>query len=144
MSQVDLRKVYERVLGRKVSDRTWRRIRNYLWIGDDFDPSFTKIVIRAASKRRENATASISRKAIAFEMNVESAFLDHLYPISGRELFEEVKRVLGTPNLSRQTMYRWGRDINCRFNMNRQYSKEHLKVWAVKLFPYYQPKSEAA
>ena len=138
-AQINLRDLYEHSLGTTVADRTWRRVRHSLGIRYDYDAHLINVVIRAASKRRENATRQITRAEIAFELNVEKAFLDRdFYPVTGVELLEEVSRILGR-QVSRQTMYRWGKSINCPWSAKGVYRKEHLALWAVKLFPHYSP-----
>lgn len=135
MSQIHLRSIYEQELGCEVCDRTWIRLKKRLRIWDEYQAAKIPVVRRAAQKRRGNASAKLDSARIAFELQIEAAFplVDCL---SGRDLYAHICEALGY-EVPRWTVYRWGLEINCRFSMRRNYSREHLVLWAKKLFPYY-------
>lgn len=135
--QIRLRDVYEQELGSAISDRTWQRLRKRLRIWDEFDERRAAIVRRAAQRRKQNPTARIDAGRIAYELNAESLFPVDVAPIDGAGLYEQICLALNY-RVPKWTVYRWGREINCPFSMKRVYQREHLVLWAIKIFPHYQ------
>lgn len=138
-----LRSVYEQGLGASISDRTWLRVKKTLRIYNEYDDGRVAVVTRAAHIRKANPSAKLDLAEISFQLNAEKIFPVDVGSVQGSELYRMICETVGY-EVPRQTVYRWGKDINCLFSMRRFYQRPHLVLWAMKLFPYYQPVMEAS
>jgi hypothetical protein len=137
-----LREIYEAAYGRAVDDRTWRRIKSpqRLCFNDE-DMHLTEVVKMAAKLQSQSpckrVTQLMARKALRIQKDFPTEIV-----CTGEQLYESICRVVGY-QVPRQTVYRWGKEIGCRFRLRdrnshdgkKWYSSEQLKKWAQKVIP---------
>lgn len=129
-----LRDIYETEMGEPISDRTWRRIKSPQRLCcNDEDMNLADVVRMAARLQKQCPRKRITRLMALKALRIQRDFPTDV-TCNGKQLHESVCRVLGY-EVPRQTMYRWGKELRCRFSMRRWYTPEQVKLWASKVIP---------
>lgn len=124
-----LRREFERILGRSVSDRTWQRIRHErLGIEDESDMPRYIYDVRIYAYLRKQRT-----KNVTYAQVVDYQNLIHHFPVSrscsGAELYAAIAALVdnkgNTPAPS--TIYAWGHELGLPIYKHRTYSS--FEVW---------------
>jgi hypothetical protein len=121
-----LRALYERELGKKVCDRTWRRIKKYLNVGNGI-PSGA--IIRCyAYLRRKHPTRHIPLKTIENYLEIKGFLTGRVLPdCTGEDIYELAQQLSPVP--SETTLYRWGKQIGVGFSKKCTYKGEDVDKW---------------
>lgn len=119
---------YQRVLGKKVSTRTWQRIIKHLCISDE-SLDYADIVRAYATMRRLSPHAKVNRKD-AENFVILSENIPNLV-CKGSDLLDALQRLNPRPSLP--TIYRWGKEIGIGFSVNRVYLPSDLEIWLEKI-----------
>lgn len=119
---------YEETLGKECSDRTWRRIKKTLGIKAD-DCNYLPIVQGYAILRKKNPFKPIQKEDVERYLFIK----ENLPQLScdGSDLLSAIQRLSPVPSM--QTIYRWGREINCPFQIEKQYELTEVQKWIEKI-----------
>lgn len=118
---------YQRVLGKPICDRTWRKIKNYLGISEEL--AYINLVSACAELRKRNPYDTINRIDAQ-----RYAFVSENLPrlqCTGYELYGALQRM--QPQPSKATIYRWGIEIGCPMRLDKKYSHLEVQKWILKL-----------
>lgn len=126
---LELRAIYEQVLGYKINDSTWWRVRKRLVLTQDSAVA-REIVEASAELRKVMPNKRIEFRQVRKFLEISKRMIQ--VRCQGWQLLEGLKR-LGPKPPSKATIYRWGKEIGIPFGMNRDYSPEELRRWFVKI-----------
>ncbi|NET62279.1 MAG: hypothetical protein F6K47_41090 [Symploca sp. SIO2E6] len=139
-----LRLIYQCELGnQKICDRTWYRIKKRLGITKDkeerCDPETLELVKAYAFMRSLYPKGAITKTKVMQYIAIKKHLPE--FSCSGKELQEVLQCLIPSP--SDATIYRWGKEIGCKFSVYRIYNKDEINKWVEFLarnpnfsFPY--------
>lgn len=126
-----LRREYERILGRSISDRTWQRIRLHrLVIADEYDISQLPEVRIYAWLVKQNPRGKIGQQHIKLYKGLVQSF-----PVmggSGDDLYHAISKHLQDEkgnSPAKSTIYQWGYQLGVPLYRHKHYSGFEVWKW---------------
>lgn len=131
-----LRLFYEDELERKISDRTWSRIKRQLGIREPIvfgNKAEMKAIVQAyAYLRKAYSNRLITTDIVKRFLDIKNLLAQQTFmQCTGREIYDVAQKL--SPRPSDSTLYRWGEEIGLRFSVNRTYTEAEVNKWIEKI-----------